>query len=83
MSNDNVQGAQNLLKGERDERTGEFLQGMLNSNLGEASKALKQPNFDPSDRANGAQLDWQPDAAWTKLSLQRLWDLWVHMRQMG
>uniref|UniRef100_A0A2P2L4Y2 Uncharacterized protein n=1 Tax=Rhizophora mucronata TaxID=61149 RepID=A0A2P2L4Y2_RHIMU len=35
---------------------GEFSQAMLNGNLGEASEALKQPNFDPSDRANGEQL---------------------------
>ena len=27
---------------------------MLNGNLGEASEALKQPNFDPSNAANGA-----------------------------
>ena len=48
MPDDNVDGAQNLLKRERDERTGEFSQSMLNENLGEASEALKQPNFDPS-----------------------------------
>ena len=64
MPNDNVKGAQNLLKWERDERMGEFSQAMLNSNLGGASEALKQPNFDLSDRANGEQLDWQPDGAW-------------------
>ena len=54
MPNDNVDRAQNLLKRERDERTGEFSQTMLNGNLGDASAALKQPNFDPSDEANGA-----------------------------
>ena len=63
MPNDNVDGAENLLKWDRDKRTGEFSQAMLNSNLGEASEALKQPNFDPSDRANGEQLYWQPDGA--------------------
>ena len=63
MSNDNVQGAQNLLNRERDERTGEFSQSMLNDNVGEASEALKQPNFVPSNRANGVQLDCQPDGA--------------------
>ncbi|MGM5101741.1 hypothetical protein ACS4XW_25885, partial [Escherichia coli] len=57
-------GAENLLKSGREERMGEFSQAMLNGNLGEASEALKQPNFDPSDRANGEQLDWQPDGAW-------------------
>ena len=54
MPNDNVEGAQNLLKWERDEMMGEFLQTMLNSNLGEASEALKQPNLDMSNGANGA-----------------------------
>ena len=63
MWNDNVDGAENLLKWKRDERTSEFSQAMLNANLGEASGALKQLNFDPSDRANGEQLDWQPDGA--------------------
>ena len=58
MSNDNVQGAQNLLNQERDERTDEFSQTMLSGNLGEASKA--QPNFDPINRANGVQLNWKP-----------------------
>ena len=41
MLNDNANGAQKLLKRERDERTGEFLQAMLNNNLGEASEGLK------------------------------------------
>ena len=63
MPDGNVGGTQNLLKWERDERTGKFSQSMLNDNLGEASEALKQPNFDPSDGANGVQLDWQPDGA--------------------
>ena len=63
MPNDKVDRAQNLLKQERDERTGEFSQSMLNDNVREASEALKQPNFDPSDGANGVQLDWQPDGA--------------------
>ena len=63
MPDDNVDGTQNLLKQERDERTGEFSQSMLNDNVGEASEALKLPNFDPSNGANGVQLDWQPDGA--------------------
>ena len=63
MPDDNVDQAENLLKWERDERIGEFSQAMMNGNLGEASVALKQLNFDRSDRANGEQLDWQPDGA--------------------
>ena len=63
MPDENVDQAENLLKWERDERMGEFLQAMLNGKLGEASEALKQLNFDPSDRANGEQLGWQPDGA--------------------
>ena len=70
-SNDNVEGAQNLMKWERDERMGKFSQTMLNSNLGEASEALKQPNFDLNDGANRAQLDWQPNGTWNKLSTDR------------
>ena len=71
MPDDNVNGAQNLLKQERDERTREFSQSMLNDNLGEASEALKQWNFDPSDGANGVQLDWQPDGARNELSIEQ------------
>ena len=71
MPNDNVKGAQNLLKWERDERTGEFLQTMLSSNLGEASEALRQPNFDLNDMANGAQLDWQPNGTRNELSIDQ------------
>ena len=71
MLNDNVNGAQNMLKLERDKRTGKFSQTMPNGNLGEASEALKRPNFDLSDEANGAQLDWLPDGAWNDLSIER------------
>ena len=71
MPSNNVDGAQNQLKWERDERMGEFLQTMLNNNLGEASEALKQPNFGLNDGANGAQLDWQPNGTWNELSTNR------------
>ena len=62
MPSNKVDRAQNLLKWKRDERTGEFLQTMPDGNLGEVSKALKQPNFNPSDRANGARNE--PSIEW-------------------
>lgn len=49
MPKDSADGARNLLKRKRDERTGEFPPTMSNGKFGEASEALKRPNFDPSD----------------------------------
>ena len=60
-----------MLMQKRDKRTGEFLQTMLNGNFGAASEALKQPNFDPSNGANGVQRDWQPDGARNEPSIER------------
>ena len=67
--------------GERGKNGGVFASN-AERQLGKASEALKQPNFDLSDGANGAQLDWQPDGAWIELSIERLWDSWVHAHQM-